>query len=108
MSYRRDREDFIARMAQEGMPLATARLILRDAQTVQRIAVAECCRPLFPGEAERSEQAEARIARRAAEYGCTALLSGDPRGYTTKLLLPSGDYNTWGGAECGWGVPARG
>ena len=32
---------------------------------------------------------------------------GDPRGYCTKLRLKSGRYNTWGGAEDGWGVPTR-
>jgi hypothetical protein len=32
------------------------------------------------------------------------LFTGDPRGYTVKLLLPGGEYNTWGGKECGWGV----
>ena len=29
---------------------------------------------------------------------------GDPRGYTVKLKRPDGRYNTWGGAESGWGV----
>ena len=31
---------------------------------------------------------------------------GDPRGYVLKIMLPSGRYNTWGGAESGYGVPA--
>ena len=35
-----------------------------------------------------------------------AEVGGDPRGYTLKLRLPSGKGNTWGGDECGWGVPS--
>lgn len=31
--------------------------------------------------------------------------SGDPRGFTVRLLLPSGTYNTLGGASEGYGVP---
>jgi hypothetical protein len=30
---------------------------------------------------------------------------GDPRGYTVKVHLPNHAYNTWGGAESGYGVP---
>lgn len=33
------------------------------------------------------------------------MFSGDPRGYTVKVLLRNGRHNTWGGAEDGWGVP---
>jgi len=33
------------------------------------------------------------------------VFGGDPRGYTVKVILRNGKYNTWGGAEDGWGVP---
>ena len=39
--------------------------------------------------------------------GFTALTGGDPRGYTTKLIVPSGAHNTMGGREDGIGVPVR-
>lgn len=39
------------------------------------------------------------------KIGCEVKFGGDPRGYTVKVMLPSGRYNTWGGAEDGWGVP---
>lgn len=39
------------------------------------------------------------------KQGVVPDFGGDPRGYTVKLLLPDGSYNTWGGFECGWGVP---
>lgn len=38
MSYQRDREDFIARMTQEGLPLAITRLLLREATGINRRA----------------------------------------------------------------------
>lgn len=34
-------------------------------------------------------------------------LDGDPRGFTVKLFLASGKWNSWGGAEAGYGVPTR-
>lgn len=30
-------------------------------------------------------------------------VGGDPRGFCLKIVLPDGNYNTWGGAEEGWG-----
>lgn len=42
MSYQSEREAFLVRMTQEGMDLATARKILRHANTVQRLSAAEC------------------------------------------------------------------
>jgi hypothetical protein len=51
------------------------------------------------------ERLEAKIRAVCAEIGCEVKLGGDPRGYTVKVIVPSGRYNTWGGAEDGWGVP---
>lgn len=42
MTYQREREDFIVAMGREGMPPDVARLIMRHANTVQRLAAAEC------------------------------------------------------------------
>lgn len=39
------------------------------------------------------------------KHGVVPIFGGDPRGYTVKILLPDGSSNTWGGFECGWGVP---
>jgi hypothetical protein len=30
-------------------------------------------------------------------------VTGDPRGLCFKVILPTGRYNSWGGAEDGWG-----
>jgi hypothetical protein len=47
-----------------------------------------------------------RVIEAAAKgAGCGVVFSGDPRGSTVKLLLPSGETNSWGGE--GWCVPTR-
>lgn len=52
-----------------------------------------------------TERYERLVIRAASEIGLVVHFGGDPRGYTVKVKLPSGRYNTWGGAEDGWGVP---
>lgn len=54
---------------------------------------------------KREEGIQARVTKALAPYGITPNFSGDPRGYTLKLILPSGKWNTWGGEEEGYGVP---
>lgn len=64
--------------------------------------------------AEANARTEHRAAVAAAGADGTptglfvAIFGGDPRGYVLKLRVPSGSSNTWGGPECGIGVPARG
>jgi len=40
---------------------------------------------------------EAKIRKLCEDIGCTPLFSGDPRGATVKLKLPSGRTNDFGG-----------
>ena len=54
---------------------------------------------------KREGQIERRITAICAELGLSPNFQGDPRGYTVKVALPNGAYNTWGGREDGWGVP---
>ena len=55
---------------------------------------------------ERKELAcEKRIKDICAQFNLPVTLGGDPRGYTVKVKLPSGAYNTWGGSKEGYGVP---
>lgn len=42
MSYQREREEFLVSMQREGVPLDVARLVLRDATTIQRLAEVAC------------------------------------------------------------------
>jgi len=111
MSYQHEREVFIAQMTQEGIPLDVCLRVLRNANTIQRLAARECSVEMSEAESKREElraaACEARIAKMLAPYGVTVDTSGDPRGFCVKLMLPSGKYNTWGGAESGYGVPTR-
>ena len=106
-SKRRDREDFILRMVKEGMPAESARLILRHAATMQRLAVEACNRELSKAEILRDEAAMARILALLAKCpdGFEAKFNGDPRGSVVKIAVPSGYSDDWGGE--GVCVPTR-
>ena len=129
MATQREREAFIATLQRECTDkpvdevLHVARLLLRHAKSHGNIAVAQCNGPgdyvnhiPYP-EAEkiyerheawcekREAQLEARMSKLAESIGLRIAFGGDPRGYTVKLFLPSGTYNTWGGKESGYGVP---
>lgn len=124
MSYTADRESFIARIRHEvtanpadtgdqGRPsfpavLDIARAILRDAATHYRLAEQDCNVGLTEAQARRSDACERRILARCAELGpgFGAVFSGDPRGATVKITLPSGYSDSWGGE--GLCVPVRG
>ena len=114
MSYASEREAFIARILSEtecnptppGFTLPSfpqrldlARSILRDAQVHDGIAVAECNRELTTRDHSRREGCRKRIAAALADLGPgfgVAEFSGDPRGCTVKIRLPSGYGDSWG------------
>lgn len=57
----------------------------------------------------QAQRIEARLIAGLAKYpGFAFVFGGDPRGGVVRLKVPSGAYNTWGGAEDGIAVPARG
>jgi len=128
MSYQKDRDEFIgvivdeintianqcrdavgaktpARKVLEGVHLA--RMILRNAATLQRHAVIACNRQTTPGENRNALRAENRLVEACGPWGIKPKLNGDPRGCVVKLVLPSGRWNGWGGAEDGYLVPTR-
>jgi hypothetical protein len=96
--------------AYKGLAVAAAEL-MRLARRHDKIQERLCNEPDESGRIARSdERIEARIKELIAAVPLSAairgvVLSGDPRGYTVKVLLKNGRYNTWGGAEDGWGVP---
>lgn len=123
MSYQKEREAFISRFVLEGGTLADARAILRDAATLQRLAVTACNRELTARENAQENACELRLTKRVASIGVGTFgvhvpvenrdagfrvtVCGAPRGYVVKLHFPSGAYNNWGGKESGYGVPTR-
>lgn len=123
MSYASDREDFIARIIAEtcaidypdGRPgfkprIDLARTLLREAQIHDGIAVAECNRELTTRDRSRREGCRKRIEAALTDLGpgfAVAEFSGDPRGCTVKIRVPSGYGDSWGDRShfC---VPVRG
>ena len=77
----------------------------RLARSLERLAVKECNAGLSEREKLRQTATTHTAEEMARLIGANAIVGGDPRGYCLKLDLPTGRYNTWGGAEEGWGVP---
>lgn len=135
MSYQKERELFLTRFVADvtkACPGVTveeawraALLLMRHATTHGRLAVMSCSghpaqASSLPAERinalqakwdayieKREARVEARMRAILAPFGIVPTFGGDPRGYTVKLKLPSGAYNTWGGSEEGFGVPQR-
>lgn len=129
MGYRKDRDAFIASMTSEGVPVEVITSVLRDAATHQRLSEAACngdwpcdngerkVRPcarceggyvpsvLLKGGLCPSCRAENRITAKLAPFRVTPDFSGDPRGCTVKLVVPSGRTDDWG--RTGLCVPTR-
>lgn len=79
--------------------------LIRLAATHQRLRVESCNRELTEREEKRLENTRKKITDISAACNCEARCGGDPRGYTVKLVMPHGAYNTWGGEEEGYGIP---
>lgn len=93
-----------------GIAMLAAEFIRRAALS-QRIAERLCSVEMSEDEQarveKRDERNDAAITKLCEDHGFRANLSGDPRGYTVKIILPTGAYNTAGGASEGYGVPTR-
>lgn len=118
MGYQQDRDQFIAAATREGLPLCAIETLLRCATTIQRLAELACSseaadRDRIPCPAGRKtkpgpclcdgqngahvsipritmqdHQAEARAAA-ALPLGWSLQTTGDPRGYTLRVIPPS-------------------
>ena len=76
------------------------------ASKYQKIQENGCNRSLTIDEIKDEGMIENSINKILAEHftGVTADFSGDPRGYVVKIHFPGNEYNTWGGAESGYGI----
>ncbi len=118
MSYQKERDEFTARMAREGLPTDTIRAVLRAATALQRYAELSCSseaadRDRVPCPATRAKkpgpclcdmyqdvhqdipridlqayQVETRAVSAMPE-GWQIVTQGDPRGYVLRIVPPS-------------------
>jgi hypothetical protein len=79
--------------------------MVRYAKSLHKIAEHDCNGTMTTRMERQSENTEHKIQVIAKKYGLRATFDGDPRGYVVKLHSPKSDvYNTWGGAESGYGI----
>lgn len=104
---------------------SVARKMRRLGFKAVRLAEAACNRELTPAEEREDARLDAAFKALCESIGAKANMSGDPRGYVYHVVLPPfpgaepgkvaqrdghnwhPPYNTWGGAEHGWGVTQR-
>jgi hypothetical protein len=119
MTRQREREEFVALMTQEGVPLGVIRGLMRAGTTLHRLAEAACngdwpadngerkveecpkCQGLWVPSTIKSNgcpdcRAEAVVSALCAPHGLTPIFNGDPRGAVLKVKVPSGRTNDGG------------
>lgn len=79
--------------------------VITASASLQSLAVKDCNVGLTRRDENRKETLQATIAGHCKILGAKPKFNGDPRGYVVKLILKTGSYNTFGGAEAGYGVP---
>ena len=104
-----ERERFVATMAREapGFRVDDLAELMRLARRHGRLQERACNGHQKPNgdwdeaAAKRDELAderlEARIRKMVEAVGCQVEFSGDPRGSTVKVIVPSGYSDSWGG-----------
>jgi len=79
--------------------------IQKAARSLHHLAEVACNGELTKRQETRQANLEAKVAKLLAECGAVKVIqNGDPRGYAVKAVFPTGDYNTWGGREDGFGI----
>jgi hypothetical protein len=105
----KDRDEFVAILAREFPDRSSAEVIglagelMRLGRQYGRLQEAACNGELTADQLKREARVEQYIRGICREWKMGCILSGDPRGATVKLKLPSGKSNSWGGE--GWCVP---
>lgn len=92
--------------------LETLHGLLECATSYTRIQERWCSEDMsqIPGREEATKRLEKSLEEKIRAYAKGlpnvkgVKFTGDPRGYCVRLMLEDGRYNTWGGAEDGWGV----
>lgn len=87
------------------IPARIASRLVTLANVHNRIQVKYCNESLNETDEKLLERVTGEIKTAAKILGIKAHFDGDPRGFTVKLHALTGDvYNTWGGAEVGYGI----
>lgn len=99
---RRDLIDFCVLLAREDTGMAwidvaiLADKLLRWGTSLSRLAVQDCNVGLDEEGLSRRDSLRAKVTKSCEEFKIVPVFSGDPRGATLKLKLPSGFSNDWG------------
>jgi len=111
MTTAHERAEFVGVLVRElpdhsiGAVAELAGKLIRLAIEYDKIQTRACNGESRPTDDDREKAIEERARKLLDGLGIAVKFGGDPRGFTMRLTLKSGLYNTWGGAEEGWGVP---
>jgi hypothetical protein len=109
MSTKTARQEYIEALLADGVSLETAEAISKLAKEYQRLAEVGCSYDVGTEGREkiafRQRVLEEQLRGHIGGSITGMRFGGDPRGFTVKLFLKSGKYNSWGGVEEGYGVP---
>ena len=85
---------------------ATLTRLVKLAHEHGNIQEKKCCVELTARQEKREETIEKEITAIASQFGLKTMFTGDPRGFTVKLLSDKCPdfYNSWGGKEHGYGL----
>jgi len=97
MTTRKDLIEFAALMGSElQMRPHDISALLRKAATYQRLQEKACERALTAKECQQEGRVEQATKYLLQGYKAKPIFSGDPRGCTLKISVPSGKTNDWG------------
>lgn len=103
MNKQEERDEFLVELLEElhATParevFKLARELMRLANRHHRLQEAACNVTLTERQEKTEQRTEEKIRALCAPLGITPVFSGDPRGATVKLKVPSGRTNDWGG-----------
>ena len=113
MSKSMEREVFVQKMVEEFTPIIGMSSafqygyeLMKLAKVKERYNLLYCNIGLTPGQEANVEKVNSKVRDITEKLHTSIIINGDPRGYALKILLPSKDYNTWGGQEDGGGIPS--
>jgi hypothetical protein len=104
-SYQKERDQFIAVMSKEGVPLEIVYILLRLEMKMGRMSEVLSERDWTDEEIEKDKKYVKRATKLLEPYGITPIFGSDPRGPAIKLKLKSGRTNDFG--NTGYCVPSR-